>query len=142
MATELSRKRTGAFRWSEVYNDTSTAEDQRRVFDEAATFGLRSGVSVPFHGPDGSFAIISFAQSCDCEFQNRTVTYLQLAAFNVHLKITKLANSTGSEEAPHLPREKRVCPVDGKREIVMGDRKHIRGRCENRLAGVSSEAGL
>jgi LuxR family transcriptional activator of conjugal transfer of Ti plasmids len=71
---KASRKRAGAFRWSEAYNDTSTTEDERRVFDEAATFGLRSGISVPLHGPDGSFAIMSFAQ--DHEFQNRTVTYL------------------------------------------------------------------
>ncbi|MES0003256.1 LuxR family transcriptional regulator [Mesorhizobium sp. M0051] len=103
---KTGRQRAGAFRWSEVYNDTSTTEDERRVFDEAAAFGLRSGISIPLHGPDGSFAIMSFAQSWDREFQNKTITYLQLAASHFHLKVTKFANSSGSEEAPNLsPRE-------------------------------------
>ncbi|RWQ78659.1 MAG: LuxR family transcriptional regulator [Mesorhizobium sp.] len=106
---KTSRKRAGAFRWSEVYNDTGTTEDERRVFDEAATFGLRSGISVPFHGPDGNFAIMSFAQSCDREFQNRAITYLQLAAFHFHLKITTSAKSSGSEEVPHLSQREKEC---------------------------------
>ncbi|MER8479172.1 LuxR family transcriptional regulator [Mesorhizobium sp. M1163] len=102
-----SRRRAEAFRWSEVYNDESTTEDERRVFDEAATFGLRSGISVPLHGPDGSFAIMNFAQPWDGEFQNRTITYLQLAALHFHLRVAEFANSSGIEETPNLsPREK------------------------------------
>lgn len=102
---KTSRKRAGAFRWSELYKDASTTEDERRVFDEAATFGLRSGLSVPLHGPNGSFAIMSFAR--DREFQNRTVTYLQLAALHFHLRAATLVNSSGIEEIPDLsPREK------------------------------------
>ncbi|MER8473978.1 LuxR family transcriptional regulator [Mesorhizobium sp. M1328] len=104
---KTSRKRAGAFRWSEVYNDASTTEDERRVFDEAATFGLRSGISVSLHGPDSNFAIMSFAQPRDREFQNRVVTYLELAAFHFHLRVAKFANVNGCEEAPDLsPREK------------------------------------
>ncbi|PCK76936.1 helix-turn-helix transcriptional regulator [Rhizobium sophoriradicis] len=102
-----SRKRVCAFRWSEVYSDASTTEIERRVFDEAAMFGLRSGISVPMHGPDSSFAIMSFAQPSECEFDNRTITYLQLAAAHFHLKIARLANSSGIASAPNLsPREK------------------------------------
>ncbi|WP_192178599.1 LuxR family transcriptional regulator [Mesorhizobium amorphae] len=106
---KTGRKRAGAFRWSEVYNDASTTEDERRVFDEAATFGLRSGISVPLHGPDGNFAIMSFAQPRDREFQNRTVTYLELAAFHFHMRVAKFANSSGSEEAPDLSLREREC---------------------------------
>ncbi|AYG64304.1 LuxR family transcriptional regulator (plasmid) [Rhizobium jaguaris] len=99
------RKRADAFRWSEVYNDGLTTEDERRVFDEAATFGLRSGISIPLHGPKGSFAVTSFAQGG--EFQNRTVTYLQLAALHFHLRAARLVNSSGMEEIADLsPREK------------------------------------
>ncbi|MER9568960.1 LuxR family transcriptional regulator [Mesorhizobium opportunistum] len=104
---KTSRKRAGAFQWSEVYNDASTTEDERRVFDEAATFGLRSGISVPLHGPDGSFAIISFAQPWRREFQNRTIAYLQLAALHFHLRVAKFADSSGIHDVPNLsPREK------------------------------------
>ncbi|WP_192383992.1 LuxR family transcriptional regulator [Mesorhizobium silamurunense] len=106
---KTSRKRVGAFRWSEVYNDASTTETERRVFDEAATFGLRSGISVPLHGPDGNFAIMSFAQHRDRELQNRTVTYLELAALRFHLRVAKFANSSGREEAPGLSLREREC---------------------------------
>lgn len=101
-----SRKRAGAFRWSDVYYDASTTEDERRVFDEAATFGLKSGISVPLHGPHGSFAIMSFAQPWRREFQNRTVTYLQLAAFHFQMRVARFENSRGAEEVPKIsPKE-------------------------------------
>ncbi|WP_245426207.1 LuxR family transcriptional regulator [Mesorhizobium sp. WSM3862] len=102
-----SRRRIKAFPWSEVYNDESTTEDERRVLDEAATFGLRSGISVPLHGPDGSFAIVNFAQALDGKFPNRTITYLQFAALHFHLRVAEFANPTGIENTSNLsPREK------------------------------------
>ncbi|MES0063984.1 LuxR family transcriptional regulator [Mesorhizobium sp. M0041] len=101
------RTRADAFRWSEVYNDVSTTEEERRVFNEAATFGLRSGISVPLHGPDRSFAIMSFAQAWKGELPNKTITYLQSAALHFHYKVTKFASSSGTERGPDLsPREK------------------------------------
>ncbi|MER9176968.1 LuxR family transcriptional regulator [Mesorhizobium sp. M0955] len=106
---KTSRQRSGAFLWSEVYNDASTTEDERRVLDEAATFGLRSGISVPLHGPDGRFSIMSFARSWDREFQNRTITYLQLAASHFHLRVAKFANSSHIEEAPSLSVREKEC---------------------------------
>ncbi|RWP97601.1 autoinducer binding domain-containing protein [Mesorhizobium sp.] len=100
------RKEAGPFRWSEVYTDESITEDGRRVLDEAATFGLRSGVTVPLHGPDDSFRFMSFAQSSDCELQNRAITYLQMAALRFHLMVTKFDTTTASERVHNLsPRE-------------------------------------
>lgn len=100
------RTRADAFHWSEVYNDVSTTEEERRVFDEAATFGLRSGVSIPLHGPDRSLAIMSFAQARNGEPQSRTIPYLQFAALHFHLKVTQFANSSCIESDPALsPRE-------------------------------------
>ncbi|MER8824005.1 LuxR family transcriptional regulator [Mesorhizobium sp. M0991] len=104
---QASRKRVRAFRWSEVYSHASTTEDERRVFDEAATFGLRSGITIPLHGPDGSFATMSFAQPWDRDFGDGTISYLQLAALHFHLRITKFTNLNGIEEPFNLsPREK------------------------------------
>ncbi|MER9127731.1 LuxR family transcriptional regulator [Mesorhizobium sp. M0959] len=103
------RKREGAFRWSDVYSDATTTEDERRVLDEAATFGLKSGISVPFHGPDGSFAIVSFARPWDREFQNRTIAYLQLAAFHFHLKVANFENSSCVEEGIKLSTREKEC---------------------------------
>ncbi|MER8550504.1 autoinducer binding domain-containing protein [Mesorhizobium sp. M1169] len=96
-------------------NDASTTENERRVFEEAATFGSRSGISVPLHGPDGSFAIMSFAQPWEREFQNRTIAYLQLAALHFRLRVTNFANSSRTKESPDLsPREKEC--IYGRRE--------------------------
>lgn len=106
---KTSRKRADAFRWSEVYNDGSTTENERRVFDEAATFGLRSGITVPLHGPESRLAIMSFAQPWDREFQNRTVTYLQLAALHFHLRVAQFANSAVFENAPSLSLREKEC---------------------------------
>ncbi|MER8880811.1 LuxR family transcriptional regulator [Mesorhizobium sp. M0684] len=103
------RKRASAFRWSEVYNDASTTDDERRFFDEAATFGMRSGVSVPLHDPDGSLAIMNFAQAGEGEFENGTITYLQLAALHFHLRLENSANSSGNEEKPTLSRREKEC---------------------------------
>ncbi|MGX5829342.1 helix-turn-helix transcriptional regulator [Mesorhizobium sp. 43Arga] len=117
------RRRIEAFRWSEVYNDESTTEDERRIFDEAATFGLRSGISVPLHGPEGSFAIMNFAQAWDGEFPNRTITYLQLAASHFHLRVAEFADATGIESFSNLsPREKEciLWTVKGKSSWEIG----------------------
>ncbi|MER8646772.1 LuxR family transcriptional regulator [Mesorhizobium sp. M1252] len=105
----MSRKRAGAFRWSEVYNDARITEEERRVFDEAAMFGLRSGVSVPLHGPDGSFAIMSFAQPWDRELQNKAIPYFQFAAVHFHVTVAKFAKSGGVEEAPDLSTREKEC---------------------------------
>ncbi|MER9402279.1 LuxR family transcriptional regulator [Mesorhizobium sp. M0615] len=106
---KTSRKRAGAFRWSEVYDDASTTDNERRVFDEAATFGLRSGLSVPLHGPDGRTAVMSFAHPWDGEFKNRTVTYLELAAFHFHRRFTKFENLSVSEKTPDLSLREKEC---------------------------------
>lgn len=107
--TKKSRTGADAFRWSEVYKDASTTESERRVLDEAAMFGLRSGVTVPLHGPATSFRIMSFAQHRDQEFQNRTITYLQLAALHFHLRVTNLENSGADNQVPILSLREKEC---------------------------------
>ncbi|WP_245308073.1 LuxR family transcriptional regulator [Rhizobium etli] len=104
-----SRKQRRAFQWSEVYNDVYTTEGERRIFDEAAAFGLRSGITVPLHGPDGSFAITSFAQHSSGQFQNRAISYLQLAALHFHSRVGKFADSNCIDEGAVLSGREREC---------------------------------
>ncbi|MEI8703031.1 helix-turn-helix transcriptional regulator [Mesorhizobium sp. ISC15] len=106
---KASRKRSGAFLWSEVYDDESTTEAERRVFDEAATFGVRSGITVPLHGPNGRLAFMSFAQRCDRTLQNRAMTYLQLAAVHFHRMGAKFASLNEFDAGPVLSFREREC---------------------------------
>ncbi|MER9356241.1 LuxR family transcriptional regulator [Mesorhizobium sp. M0514] len=106
---KASVKRAHAFRWSEMYKDASTTEDERRILDEAAMFGLRSGISVPLRGPNDSFAIMSFAQPCNRECPNRTISYLQFAAVHFQLRAAKFENQSGVGEVPKLSLREREC---------------------------------
>jgi len=104
-----SRMGAGPIRWSDVYRDASTTEYERRIFDDAATFGLRSGISVPLRGPKGSCAIMSFARHCEREFPNRTITYLQLAATHFYLRVANVANLNVVQEIPALSLREKEC---------------------------------
>ncbi|WEX79373.1 LuxR family transcriptional regulator (plasmid) [Sinorhizobium numidicum] len=104
-----SRLRAGPIRWREVYSDARTTAHERRILDEAATFGLRSGITVPLRGPYGSFAILSFAQRCNNELQNRTITYLQHAAIHFHLTVADATNSKLIKVVPDLSVREKEC---------------------------------
>ncbi|KUM28723.1 LuxR family transcriptional regulator [Mesorhizobium loti] len=84
--TKKIRGRFGAIQWKDVYDDTDTTEEERRIFDDAATFGLMAGVTIPLHGPNGKLAMISFAQSSMHNIPKHILTYLELSAFHFRLK--------------------------------------------------------
>lgn len=101
---KASRKRAGTFSWSEVYNDASTTEDERRVFDEAAMFGLRSGISIPLHRPDGSFAVMSFSQVLT---ENSTI--YPSHTWRLSLRLFNSVDSRGGEESIGLSQREKEC---------------------------------
>ena len=43
--------------------DTFQTPQQHAMYEEASSYGIRSGVTLPVHGPGGEFGVISFA--CD-----------------------------------------------------------------------------
>ncbi|WP_244561392.1 LuxR family transcriptional regulator [Ensifer aridi] len=104
-----SRRQASPFRWSEVYNDVNTTEVERRLFDKAAKFGLRSGVSVPLHGPGVGVSVMTFARPCRHRIQTRTITYLQLAASHFHLRLAEFSNPAGTGHGPNLSPREREC---------------------------------
>ncbi|OBQ95868.1 LuxR family transcriptional regulator [Mesorhizobium sp. AA23] len=106
---KTSRGQAGAFRWSDVYEHASTTEEERRFFDEAATFGIRSGISVPLHGPNGRFAFISFAQYHDRAIHSIETNYLQLAAVHFHRMCEKFASLDEFKAEPVLSLRERDC---------------------------------
>ncbi|WP_210363100.1 LuxR family transcriptional regulator (plasmid) [Rhizobium sp. T1470] len=99
-SVKTSRFHSAAFRWSEVYAEPSTTDSELRVFDEAAQFGLRSGVTIPLHGPWGNFSTMSFARTERCDLGNSAISYLQLAAFYYHIKVIGCLELSGD----HFPR--------------------------------------
>ncbi|MHC2303181.1 LuxR family transcriptional activator of conjugal transfer of Ti plasmids [Rhizobium mongolense] len=105
---KTSRFHSAAFRWSEVYKDASTTDSERRVFDEAAKFGLRSGVTIPLHGPCGSFSTMNFAQTETRDLENIAVAYLQLAALHFHLQVVGCLDVSGGD-VPSLSAREKEC---------------------------------
>ncbi|MER9883612.1 LuxR family transcriptional regulator [Mesorhizobium sp. M0118] len=106
---KMSRASVDAFRWIEVYHDPKTTLNERKVIDEAAMFGVRSGISVPLHSRDGVVSIMSFAQFFDRHVHNRTITYLQMAALHFHKQVTKLSSPIPGEDAPNLSLREKEC---------------------------------
>lgn len=51
--------------------DVFVSPEQRRVYDEGCTFGLRAGISLPAHGPLGTYGQMCLARDVepDAEFQ-------------------------------------------------------------------------
>jgi LuxR family quorum-sensing transcriptional regulator LasR len=41
--------------------DAFSAPGQRALYEEASSFGIRSGITFPIHGPSGEFGVVSFA---------------------------------------------------------------------------------
>ncbi|MDX1017412.1 LuxR family transcriptional regulator [Sinorhizobium medicae] len=104
-----SRKQAGAFRWDEVYSDAATTEVERRFFDEAAAFGLKSGISIPLHGPNSSFAIMSFARPSCSEIQTKTIAYLHFAALHFHVRVACVDHHNSGVTHPTLSRRETEC---------------------------------
>jgi LuxR family quorum-sensing system transcriptional regulator CciR len=91
-----SRQQISIFRWNDIYSRDNTSKEERRVFDEAASFGLKVGASIPLHGPDGSFAVISFAWPAVQELKMPSLLYLQLAALHFRAIYSKLAQTSNA----------------------------------------------
>jgi DNA-binding CsgD family transcriptional regulator len=77
------------------------------VMKEAADFGLRAGITVPVHSPNGELGILSLALDADPE-QARTITetalpYVQLLAAHLHeavRRVTGLVNTAAPDLSP------------------------------------------
>jgi LuxR family transcriptional activator of conjugal transfer of Ti plasmids len=49
------------FEWGSTINSGSHSEAQRQLFEEAATFGIRYGFTIPIHDGHGPVAAVTFA---------------------------------------------------------------------------------
>lgn len=80
-------RRTEPFQWGgDRVRSRSLA--QKQLFDEAATFGIRCGFTIPIHNPHGPVAAVTFAADTPCGSFERAVekqaSVLQLMALYFH----------------------------------------------------------
>jgi DNA-binding CsgD family transcriptional regulator len=63
MVSRYAARSIRPFTWTDIGNFEDFTDDQKRVFQEAAEFGLHSGGSVPLHGPGQISALLAVASS-------------------------------------------------------------------------------
>lgn len=95
--------------------DTFRSAPERELYEEASAFGVRTGVTLPIHGPGGEFGVISFASDlrprADFDRGIRSVmpalSLIRDYAFASSLRL--MGEAHGMEQAPRLtPRELEV----------------------------------
>lgn len=104
-----SRRQAEPFRWCEVYKDRRTTEVERNILEQAATFGLKGGVSIPLHGPGSDFAVMSFVQPYCHEVKSKTVAYLQSSALWYHQTIARFVEAHQIDKFQHLSNREMEC---------------------------------
>ncbi len=92
-----------------------------QVMNEAAAFGLKSGVSMPIHSPHGELGILSFAlnrnDAVSREITRRALPYVQLLAGHVHEAVRRIAAPSDIEMPQELTTRETEClrwAADGK----------------------------
>ncbi|RVI58377.1 LuxR family transcriptional regulator [Sinorhizobium meliloti] len=85
----LRRSQSLPLLWDDAYKDPNTTDRERRIFDEAKEFGLRTGVTIPLRGRLGTFPTMSFVQTETSDLSNSAVCYLWLAALFVHIMVER-----------------------------------------------------
>lgn len=83
-------------------------EPARRMFDEAGSFGLRSGLSIPVHGLGCAWGLVSLATArpVSAKDMRRVSAKMHLFAHCLHEAAHRHAHGTAPVETPHLtPRE-------------------------------------
>lgn len=85
------------------------APAQRALYEEACGFGIRSGVTLPIHGPNGEFGVISFASDVQAngKFQREVgcaLPALALIRDYAFESAHRFCGTGAAHEAPHLTR--------------------------------------
>lgn len=88
--------------------ETFKSEAERALYEEASGYGIRSGVTLPIHGPNGEFGVISFASDSktgpgftrDLDQAMPAMTLVRDYAFASSQRFLE----TASEAAPRLTR--------------------------------------
>lgn len=94
------------FTWAEASVHSTTA--QRRIMNEATSFGLRSGLTIPIHGPAGYCAEVTFAGG-KVDDDPRVLMSLRFLATVAHDRARLLVRRGWVEDLPSLTKRERDC---------------------------------
>lgn len=117
----------------------SPAKPAGRVMDEAREFGMKTGISMPVHSPQGSLGILSFATGID-DAEARAATrqlspYVQLLAAHLHEAILRVSGCREEQQlTPQLTRRETEClrwAADGKTSWEIGQLLNMSERTVN-----------
>ena len=104
----------------------------RHMFGEAREFGLRSGVSVPLHGPGVSWGLMSYASShLPAVEYEAMLPELHLLAHFVHESARQFVRSKTPSRLPALTKHEREClswAAEGKTSWEIGQLLNISER--------------
>jgi LuxR family quorum-sensing transcriptional regulator LasR len=89
---------------------TFNSPAQRGFYEEACGFGIRAGVTLPVHGPNGEFGVLSFASDIRADARYEREAYQQMAALVLirdyaFASSARFCGASGRQEAaPRLTR--------------------------------------
>lgn len=116
---ERARQTLMPFAWSDMKDRRSLTGIQRQLFDEASSFGLHHGFTVPIHAPGGADGLVAIATDLASREFTSEVGHgrhiLHLLALHYHMRATvawqrkgkaaKKAEPEASSPSPITPRE-------------------------------------
>ncbi len=96
------------FRWSDLAATHALLPAQQLFMDEAEDAGLKSGVTVPLHGPFGEVAVVSLARDQASASEPEQTDKLTALSSQFHIAYTEIMLGIRRVEAPALltPRER------------------------------------
>lgn len=112
MLTTAKRSRL-PFYWKSLRRSADLTRGEKKILNEGAEFGIRYGLTVPVHGPNGEFATLSLAsQENEAELDalwTHKVHLFHLIAHHFHAAVWERIATDDIDMAPVLsPREAEI----------------------------------
>ena len=97
---------TTPLRWTDIRVDNTVAgKAVGNMMEEANSFGLKDGVSVPVHGPGAECGMMSFVSDSHVDANPVNESLMKLAAQTIHVKIKAISVEKSVEEKTLTTRE-------------------------------------
>lgn len=124
---DLGRQATAPFWWGGSRFLSDFEKRQRRVFWEAADFGIHYGVTIPVRSMDGALSLVSYTAGTASDIRNildEAGPQLHVAAHQIADRLVERDPATFQEDNPLTPREREslIWVVQGMTSEEIADR--------------------